>query len=645
MLHNRLPETKTTTLFRLFLMLFAFDLNAQVVIKIVDVPEQTTKNAKIYIAGSFNNWKANDAQSELKIGKDGKYFIALSDTLSYFEYKFTRGSWETVEGNFSGMRPNRVFDSGKLNKSKLIETTIECWEDQFRYLIKLVKVPKNTPHDATIYIAGNFNNWDSCHKDYKLVKLKNGTYSISIFSTLEKIQYKFTRGNWESVEGRANGRAMHNREILRSKQLNPIIENEVQTWEDLSYQLSIYDFILLFSAFQGLLLILAIFTIHDYNKEANRLLMWLIGITSLGLIFKVLPNYREIFELYPKIILLPETILFLYAPLYYFYVQKLLTIPNKLSKIWYHFIPCVILILLYTPFFMMEKQAFIDRIIDKGLDNIFLGIGGAALLYNAYYWFVCRQIINTYRNQYTKSYSFEQNLHYLNMAVYINGACLGVWIFTCLGVIVGKILQIETIYFIETSTDGIWLVFSAIPYFMGYYAIYQPEVFKLNSQISFLHPVEKLEESDASHGLKTSGNAVTDIDTEFQHMNDDSADTVRLLPLKNKLEAFMQSNKPYINPRLTLVELAENLEIHPNLLSRVINDCFEKNFFDYVNTYRINEFKQLVETTKFENFTLLGIAFEVGFNSKTAFNRSFKKITNLTPSEYFYKVKGKSLKE
>lgn len=71
------------------------------------------------------------------------------------------------------------------------------------------------------------------------------------------------------------------------------------------------------------------------------------------------------------------------------------------------------------------------------------------------------------------------------------------------------------------------------------------------------------------------------------------------------------------------------------MLSRVINDGFEHNFFDFINYYRVAEFKQRMADPRHRNATLLSIAFEVGFNSKTAFNRAFKKITDQTPRTYF----------
>jgi len=85
---------------------------------------------------------------------------------------------------------------------------------------------------------------------------------------------------------------------------------------------------------------------------------------------------------------------------------------------------------------------------------------------------------------------------------------------------------------------------------------------------------------------------------------------------------------------LTLFSLAEMSRITPNYLSQVINLLEGKNFFDFINYYRVEEVKRVINSNQLNQFTLLGIAFECGFNSKAAFNRAFKKFTGITPSEF-----------
>ena len=85
---------------------------------------------------------------------------------------------------------------------------------------------------------------------------------------------------------------------------------------------------------------------------------------------------------------------------------------------------------------------------------------------------------------------------------------------------------------------------------------------------------------------------------------------------------------------LMTTELAEMLGVLPNHLSQIINQYEEKNFYDFVNSYRVEEFITLAKKDIDKNFNLLGLAYEAGFNSKSSFNQVFKKITGKTPSEF-----------
>jgi AraC-like DNA-binding protein len=76
------------------------------------------------------------------------------------------------------------------------------------------------------------------------------------------------------------------------------------------------------------------------------------------------------------------------------------------------------------------------------------------------------------------------------------------------------------------------------------------------------------------------------------------------------------------------------LGVHPNYLSQIINQKEKKNFYDFVNTYRFEEFKKLIAQQKNQQYTLLSLAYDCGFSSKSSFNRYFKKATGQTPSEY-----------
>ncbi len=101
-----------------------------------------------------------------------------------------------------------------------------------------------------------------------------------------------------------------------------------------------------------------------------------------------------------------------------------------------------------------------------------------------------------------------------------------------------------------------------------------------------------------------------------------------------RLKKYMEEEAPFLNPKLSLRELAHYIEIHPNQLSLILNSSFHKNFNSFINDYRISHFKKLLKKQSSANYSLIGLAYESGFNSKTVFNTYFKKVEGITPKEY-----------
>jgi len=108
----------------------------------------------------------------------------------------------------------------------------------------------------------------------------------------------------------------------------------------------------------------------------------------------------------------------------------------------------------------------------------------------------------------------------------------------------------------------------------------------------------------------------------------------RIEEIVGRIISVVESEKLYQETELTLQQLADRLELPPYVLSQAINDGLKKNFYDLINNYRVEEAKRLLAEESNQQYTILSVGFEAGFNSKTTFNTVFKKFTGLTPTAY-----------
>ena len=150
---------------------------------------------------------------------------------------------------------------------------------------------------------------------------------------------------------------------------------------------------------------------------------------------------------------------------------------------------------------------------------------------------------------------------------------------------------------------------SVLVYAIGYKGLKQPEIFS-GGEIDLLMK---------QNGKKYERSSLT------PEMADDYA---------AKLQQHMDAVKPFKNAELTLPELAAGLAISPNHLSQIINEKFGQNFFDFINGYRLKEAERALLDPDLGHLTILAIAYEAGFNSKSAFNVAFKKYAEMTPSQF-----------
>ncbi|UTX47627.1 AraC family transcriptional regulator [Chryseobacterium sp. MA9] len=124
------------------------------------------------------------------------------------------------------------------------------------------------------------------------------------------------------------------------------------------------------------------------------------------------------------------------------------------------------------------------------------------------------------------------------------------------------------------------------------------------------------------------------LDNEIVKYQKNSPGDEAIQSIYKRLVHQMVQEKLYKDPELNLNAVARLLDVHPNLLSQVINSMEHKNFYDYINRQRIEEFKRTVVLPENQKYTILSLAFDCGFNSKTSFNRNFKNYMNCSPTEF-----------
>jgi AraC-like DNA-binding protein len=154
-------------------------------------------------------------------------------------------------------------------------------------------------------------------------------------------------------------------------------------------------------------------------------------------------------------------------------------------------------------------------------------------------------------------------------------------------------------------------------YFMGYHAMQQKEIFPFSTQ-----------ETDSISVILSENDGSTATPKKALFAPDEMAS------LKQKLNQLMATQKPYLNHELTLPDLAKCLPLSTHELSHLINEGYGENFAQFVNRHRVAESKQLLLSDKHAHLSMIGIAYEAGFNSKSAFYRVFKAIMGISPTEF-----------
>lgn len=360
----------------------------------------------------------------------------------------------------------------------------------------------------------------------------------------------------------------------------------------------LFPFILSNAVFLGILF----FTIKSDNRKANiylGLFIWSIAIQIYSDLLWELPIEEDLNV--PLFLLEP----FLFHLLFLvFYLYKTI---NKRIKKWYYllFLPGIFhnVLLHFDGLFLSEIGMTIYESFFYLLEVAFLVYAFRILQKHE------KEITDFYSDLEHKSLSWLKRLFILIISIHALLILSGIF----------EILEVNG----AITEDGIRFSYLSIVifilYWIGYNGFSQPEIFK---ERLFLAPNvdESIEQVDLIKTEEIVEQESTTSEKDFQKFD--------------QIKEQIQNQELYTNPKLNLRSLAEAVELNEKELSRLINECGKVNFYQFINEYRIEKFKKLIQSPEAHQFTLLGLAAEAGFSSKSTFYAAFKKLEGMTPKQY-----------
>ncbi len=390
--------------------------------------------------------------------------------------------------------------------------------------------------------------------------------------------------------------------------------------------------ILVLGAAQGLFLALLLVS-KRIGSTANKVLAASMVVYSVYIASAVYYG-RSLFLEYPHLIGTTEPVVFLFGPLIYLYTRIVSSGESTFrTKYWLHFLPFFVYTLYLVPIFLMEVPAKIELVeqvirdegpLDLAIANQLKFVHG--ITYVVMTFLVLRRHEVRIRNQFSDIEKI--NLHWLrNLMI----GTIAVWMIAT-GLNVLDLLGLSAI----NEEQMVTLAISVLIYAIGYLGLRQPEI--LGRAALLPSPLDPTVEAVDLQRANTTSSDVRSVaqdtamaSTQYVRSGLSEQDAEHYVA---SLLAFMEEEQPYLRGDLTLGDLADKLSISAHNLSEVINTRLEKNFYDFVNGYRVQEVQRKLTNPSHKHFTIMALAYDAGFNSKSAFNSFFKKSTGMTPSEY-----------
>lgn len=342
--------------------------------------------------------------------------------------------------------------------------------------------------------------------------------------------------------------------------------------------------------------------IRKEKRPSNRILAFFVLSYALFILPFFLTRTGALY-VFPHLIGVSTPFYFTLGPLFYLYVLSLTTPGFILRKTHLlHFIPFGLSVLSWIPFYVHSAGTKMDMLTNDMIRSPAQTnfIRAARLIHLLVYLVLISGLIKRHKRDIKETFSAIDRikLGWIGFLVLLLASdVVGYFILTVIGAAHPELYAARKIVF------GLWKV--VVVFLIGYKGLTQPEIYSSqdSKEDAERYRSSKLTQVQADDYLK-------------------------------RITEYMESEKPYLENELTLSKLASQVDIGPRHLSQVINGRLNRNFFDFVNRYRIEEAKKLLVNLDKSQNSILDVAFDSGFNSKSSFNMIFKKYTTMTPSQF-----------
>ncbi len=383
------------------------------------------------------------------------------------------------------------------------------------------------------------------------------------------------------------------------------------------------EVLILIGAFQSAFFAILVLSKKRKSISDKILALWL-SFFAVHLAF-VYYSFQSGYVFYIEYGHIPSGVLVVYYSIMYVYTESLSTKENVFKAKWLlHLIPTAIIYISIIPLAQLPYNEKVNLVTHVSTNPYQSFVFGIAILFSTIYLVATLRLLKNHKVSIRKIFSYEENIS-------LNWLRILTFLLVLLWVVISSL--VAYVYYLDATTSNDMLpedhmmldmqgqsAFVAFVFLLGFFGIRQQVIYSIPLEKKEVLTIEP-DTNSASNRYEKSG-----------LKKDDSASHLKALLL------YMEEEKPYLNGKLSLKEVAEKMNISTNHLSQVINENLKKYFFDFVNGYRVDLAKQKMSNPSNKKYTILSLAYDCGFNSKSSFNSIFKKYEGLTPTEFRNKV-------